>query len=130
MTTPKEALERARAYVEAAPGSNAENTLRMIDEALASFKGDAVERVARYLSSLDAFHLYYRGMAERTDAAKFHARAILATGLVPDEAAVRADAIDPADLWDRYCDETDEKFRTPQGAMAFAVAAIRSGGGE
>lgn len=56
----------------------------------ASIEGDAVERVASYLASTDAFHLHYRGFAERNEAAKFHANAILATGLVPDEAAVRA----------------------------------------
>lgn len=33
-------------------------------------------------------------------------------------------AVDPAELWDAYCAETPFGFRTPQGAMAFAVDAI------
>lgn len=39
---------------------------------------------------------------------------------LPEPAGLR-EAIDPADLWDNYCAEVEEKDRSPQGAMAFAA---------
>jgi len=38
-------------------------------------------------------------------------------------------AVDPAELWERYCEETPRKHRYPQGAMAYAVAALRGSAG-
>lgn len=34
----------------------------------------------------------------------------------------RGGSVDPADIWDAYCDETPEDRRSPQGALAFGFA--------
>lgn len=33
------------------------------------------------------------------------------------------DDLDPADVWDDYCEETPPEFRSPQGALAFGFSA-------
>jgi hypothetical protein len=35
-------------------------------------------------------------------------------------------AIDPAELWEEWLEETEEKYRTPQSALAFAVDRMAS----
>lgn len=52
------------------------------------------------------------------------------TRAAPAAATEEYGAFDPAGLWDRYCEETDAPNRTPQGALAFAVAAMRMELGE
>jgi len=98
MTTPKEALEAARKCIWS--GGDSLATVAIIDEALAFLQGeDAVERVARIrlIASkcfdptgfeIDGTPIY--AVAE-WKAAESTLDAILATGLVPDEAAIRAD---------------------------------------
>lgn len=99
MTTPKEALEQIAARSIAQDDDDEKELRRQLyhiealaKSALASIQGeDAVERVARIKSLLVSFHrnsCYPEAMTgELNDAAE----RILATGLVPDEAAVRAD---------------------------------------
>lgn len=109
MTTPKEALERAREALcsHFGPGRYRVN-FPYIDEALASLQGeDAVERVAQAVTTElekmykdgvpmcmregeTTWRTYYAGF----DLSMFSNRivdAILATGCVPGEAAIRAD---------------------------------------
>lgn len=120
MTTPKEALERIKLLVvgdkipnwqdDFTTTSTRGHIADLCDAALASLEGDAVERVARIIDphSFQAWQGLYdysrkegdEGLAKRCadhfhkagcDEALAKARAILATGLVPDEAAIRAD---------------------------------------
>lgn len=101
----KEALAAARQFVEHAPGSNAKATLVKIDAALAQLESaDARERIADAIAGElvrqrgsgadlivgvrdDAECLVVKGDIEILSLAT----AILATDLVPDEAAIRAD---------------------------------------
>ena len=143
MTTPKEALERIIEIYERNAGRQNEKLADIplvARRALASIQGeDAVEMVAQYLASIDAFHLHYQGFAERNEAAKFHARAILATGLVPDEAAIRADEREKRAKF-KASDISDQDMRDLLSCKDLAsgramlkrlvCAAIRSGGGE
>ncbi|MGB3042517.1 MAG: hypothetical protein WBB98_04965 [Xanthobacteraceae bacterium] len=99
MTTPKEALERIIQIYERNAGRQNEKLADIplvARRALASFKGDAVERVARIKSLLASFHrngCYPEAMAgELNDAAE----SIIATALLPDEAAIRAAAFEEA----------------------------------
>jgi len=95
MTTPKEALEAARKCIWS--GGDTLTTIAIIDEALASLQGeDAVERVARIIEPYAKLDGVPRSWIEnyRRETALAKARAILATGLVPDEAAVRAATLD------------------------------------
>lgn len=102
MTTPKEALRIARDYIvddiKRKPSEyDPAGDLKKIDEALASLEGDAVERVA------ETAQTFWQGSSGRSwtecceklpaQANWFRrlARAILATGLVAGEAAIRAD---------------------------------------
>ncbi|MGB3485339.1 MAG: DUF4406 domain-containing protein [Mycobacterium sp.] len=141
MTTPKEALERARTFVSHAPGSNAESTLRMIDEAIASLEGDAVERVAGLLRKFHRDSCYPEAMAGELNAA---VNAILATGLVAGEAAIRADerekcariadAKSDAVMAEAEAAHEDKNYNLhgrlecQAGDYADLAAAIRSGG--
>lgn len=114
-------------------------------EPAASLQGeDAVERVARIKSLLASFHrnsCYPEAMTgELNDAAE----RILATGLVPDEAATRADEREKmrnsisTRLNDVLCemrpdyDDSITGFNEAWDVVrkAFDAAAIRSGGGE
>jgi hypothetical protein len=101
MTTPKEALECVLAYIHGKVQSSPDEMLAIIDEALASLQGeDAVERVELPLARAinDVLNAMVDAREEMTTT-KISARilgddtvrAILATGLVPDEAAIRAD---------------------------------------
>lgn len=138
MTTPKEALEQIAARSIAQDDDDEKELRRQLyhiealaKSALASIQGeDAVERVARIKSLLVSFHrnsCYPEAMTgELNDAAE----RILATGLVPDEAAVRADEREKCArvAEAEYADKNwHAMYRHAAGAIA---AAIRSGGGE
>lgn len=74
------------------PGPSDPSSTRSDVTALASLQGeDAVERVARIKSLLASFHRNSCYPEAMTGELNDVARAILATGLVPDEAAVRAE---------------------------------------
>ena len=85
MTTPKEALT----YISNArwnENADLDDICTMADRALASLEGDAVERVARIINQQAFDETYWmRGRMREQQYAKERARAILATGLVPDE---------------------------------------------
>ena len=93
MTAPsiKEALERARRYVEHHPGTQAQYDLRAIDVALATFQpdGERREAIARIIdpkafqNDKDGVSLYW---SERRTTALADADLILASGLVQNEA--------------------------------------------
>lgn len=103
MTTPKQALEAARKCIWS--GGDSLATVAIIDEALASIQGeDAVERMAQALldrfierskcRSLSGKPTFRDGTkitelpASYRDDFEADARAILATGIVPDAAAI------------------------------------------
>lgn len=143
MTTPKEALEQIIAIPNRDYGSDwdeIEEAREIARKALASFEGDAVERVARIMVRYDPNYCIYhmpgdtprdwkatsgfRGdTSELSESAaesvRARARRILASGLAPDEAAVRAD-------------EREKCAAQFQGKDIWTVeaiaAAIRSGG--
>ena len=136
MTTPKQALEAARnALVALRVRLNAEpavqgrgwvslgivlnDAVEKADEALASLQGeDAVERVA-LPPILDDDADFTPDLARKI-IAKY--QAILATGLLPDEAAIRADEREKcAKVAESECYATTGRH---------IAAAIRSGGGE
>ncbi|MGX9443898.1 hypothetical protein ACWX0K_15150 [Nitrobacteraceae bacterium UC4446_H13] len=102
-----------------------------VEEALASLEGDAVERVARIIDP--TFDVGIDESPARKTALR-KARAILATGLVPDKAAVRADEREKcAKVADEFVtgEVTFDDFCDGMSAGAKTVAAaIRSGGGE
>jgi hypothetical protein len=87
----------------------------------------ARERIATYLATTDAFHLYYSGLADRIDGANNHADTILA--LLPDPAAIRAEATDEMVKAARdakiFLNMTDEGWRKAWRVMA-AKAGTRS----
>ena len=113
MTTPKEALT----YISNArwnENADLDDICTMADRALASLEGDAVERVARAVTS-EFGRMYKDGMPIRMregettwrtyyaglDLSQFAQRitgAILATGLVPDEAVKDTYLVGGADL--------------------------------
>jgi hypothetical protein len=86
----------------------------------------ARERIATYLATTDAFHLYYSGLADRIDGANNHADAIFA--LLPDEAAIRADERE------RCAQIADAKYQDRNWHSAYQIArdtiaaAIRAAG--
>ena len=142
----KEALAAARQFVEHAPGSNAKATLAKIDAALASLScGEARERIARIihgddknfdeLKDIASSHGPYNHYREFLAELYAKADAILATGCVTDEAAIRADQ---KERDARIAEQFGEPYalNTNTGAMMFRavtdkiVAAIRAGRGE
>jgi hypothetical protein len=148
MTTPKEALRPFAACIFNDNGDITIDTSHLRTEdymraksALASLQGeDAVERVARTICQSGKFETGQGtcavicmdqlgdvrkkgcGHCKRVHGAM--ARAILATGLVPDEAAVRADE---REKWARVADSKRRSVREFSVAADIA-AAIRSGG--
>lgn len=169
MTTLKEALEDAILQIEylhdraGGDTGSGNSVIAKIRSALASLEGDAVERVARIIAGplCDATNgehsIAVQGdyrfctqcgetISKRTIGiveARTKARAILATGLVPDEAAIRADErekcaklIEPKRPRPCDCDHCDCHNQGDTEAVAAwdadtaAAAAIRSGGRE
>ena len=137
MTTPKEALEQIAARSIAQDDDDEKELRRQLyhiealaKSALASIQGeDAVERVARIKSLLVSFHrnsCYPEAMTgELNDAAE----RILATGLVPDEAAVRADEREKCArvAEAEYADKNwHAMYRHAAGAIAAAIRGGRS----
>ena len=137
MTTPKEALEQIAARSIAQDDDDEKELRRQLyhiealaKSALASIQGeDAVERVARIKSLLVSFHrnsCYPEAMTgELNDAAE----RILATGLVPDEAAIRADEREKcAKVAEaEYADKNwHAMYRHAAGAIAAAIRGGRS----
>ena len=105
MTTPKEALT----YISNArwdENADLDDICTMADRALVSFEGDAVEKVARIIDPHSFMDIPFTDdhvlldMVEQSKNDALHkARRILATGLVPDEAAIRADQRPLGDLF-------------------------------
>lgn len=155
MTTPKEAMELAISVMQDAPKSVLRDcAIGEVEQALASIQGeDAVERVAQTIreycigvspASIQLSHgverIYYAGLPVLE-----LARAILATGLVPDEAAIRADEREK--MLDKVCENLIVLSRGDESTLGIARVAlnnaavficgadrakraIRSGGGE
>lgn len=135
MTTPKEALERALEYLDGdspmhSRGGHRNEVLRAeIKSTLASLQGeDVVERVA--LAWAKARNEWMRASRHGTqeEADKAAVAAILATGLVPDEAAIRADerekcakVAETPDCWKSFAGDFEGNC---------IAAAIRAGRGE
>ena len=88
----KEALERARRYVEHHPGTQAQYDLRAIDAALATFQpdGERREAIARMIDP-EAFEDDRPTWHDRRVRALDKADTILAFGLVQNEAGIRRD---------------------------------------
>jgi len=136
MTTPKEALEAALSVMQDAPKSVLRDcAIGEVEQVLASLEGDAVERVARIMVRNDPNYCIYHmpgdvprdwkatsGYRDKTselsepaaESVRARARAILATGLVPDEAAIRADEREK--LWKLAVDLT-LKWGNPNGTQ-------------
>ncbi len=107
MTTPKEALEKCASALQALQversiikftgkwehyGSmRVSDILDQANDALASLEGDAVERVARIIDPGAWRDQGYKHAEWRIQQSLIKARAILATGLVADEASIRGD---------------------------------------
>lgn len=97
MTTPKEALERIIQIYERNAGRQNEKLADIplvARRALASLEGEAVERVARIIDPSAWRDKGYKHAEWRIQQSLIKARAILATGLVPNEAAIRAELSD------------------------------------